>query len=486
MPDSTNSPFGQDEILGLTPGKKKKPRVRRQTKKTLKVTLVRTKLPAKNVLAREKEKSGSEAGNLPVSSGEKEAGRPWSFFGRGKITSLSGKAVGKSAEIKKSVEPREPVAVAPLKPGFYRKIALTFIFLVLALLGVVFYFSFVKIKIIIVPSQEKISDSLIFDVLTPALSSGGGEAALAGEAEKLVLEYEEEYPATGEKVLSEEAGGEAIVYNKYIKNQPLVASTRLLTPDGKLFRLKETVNVPAGGEVKIQIYADNPGEISSLPATHFTFPGLWSGLQDKIYAESQKAIEVKKEVKKFITLADIENGTAKARQTLLANAKAEISAKYPQYDQVVYGINENSVKVDVDSKADEEKEVFKIKISAEVNAAAFSKNSSLDLIREKFSLTVPREKQLLGFDDQGVKYALVEEGFENGKAKVRADFTGKLALSESTNILNPEDLAGLTRAQLEEYLKGKEEIADYEIRFYPSFVRRVPNLLDRIEIEVLK
>jgi len=456
MPATKNPAVGQNETFESLSGKKKKPRARRQVKKTVRVAIAGVKAPAKKNSARKKE---SEPVSAPEEASEnREAAKAVSEF-------------------------QPPVAAVLPKPGLYRKIAFTFIFLVLALLGVVFYFSFVKIKIIIVPSQEKISDSLVFEV-SAAENTGG--AILAGKAEKLVLEREEEYPATGEKVLSEEAGGEAIVYNKYIKNQPLVASTRFLAPDGKLFRLKETVSVPAGGEVKIQLYADNPEEIASVPAGRFTIPGLWAGLQDKIYAESQSPMEVKKEVKKFITAADIENGFAKARQGLLENAKAEISAKYPQYDQVVYSLNESSVKEDIDSKADDEKENFKIKISAEVNAAAFSGSGALDLIREKFSLTVPREKQLISFDGDEIKYTLAEDGFGDGKARVKADFSGKLALNESAEILNPGDLAGLTRAQLEEYLKAKEEIADYEIRFYPSFVRRVPNLLDRIEIEVLK
>ncbi|MFA6106773.1 MAG: hypothetical protein WC745_03835 [Patescibacteria group bacterium] len=485
MPAITNPAVGQDKILEPLPEKKRKPRARRQAKKTVRVSIAGVKTPAKKNSARKKEKNGLEPGDSPFLPAEKNIGWPRFFAGSGKKESVSGfrEAPEKKEEADPARESRPQVAAMPLKPGLYRKIAFTFIFLVLALLSVVFYFSFVKIKIIIVPNHEKISDSLTFEV-SAAENTGG--AVLAGEAEKLVLEHEEEYPATGEKVLSEEAGGEAIVYNKYIKNQPLVASTRLLAPDGKLFRLKETVNVPAGGEVKVRIYADNPDGITSVPPGRFTIPGLWAGLQDKIYAESADPMEVKKEVKKFITPADIENGTAKAREALLANAKAEISAKYPQYDQVVYGINENSVKKEIDSKADDEKESFKIKISAEVSVAAFSGSGALDLIQEKFSLTVPREKQLISFDGDGIKYTLAEEGFENGTAKIRADFSGKLALSESAEILNPGDLAGLTRVQLEEYLKAKEEIADYEIRFYPSFVRRVPNLLDRIEIEVLK
>lgn len=368
--------------------------------------------------------------------------------------------------------------------SLYRKIALTFIFLVLVLLGVVFYFSFVKLRIVVIPSQEKISDSLTFSVANA--SAGGGQGSISGVIDKFNLIEEMQVPATGEKVLNEEVGGKVTVYNKYIKNQPLVASTRLLAADGKLFRTKETVNVPAGGSVSVDIYADKPEANMVIKPGRFTIPGLWAGLQDKIYAESAEVLAVKKDSKKFITDEDIKNGIELAKKGLLARAQEAANVKYPQYDSVLFKINDQALKMETDAKANEEKDNFTVKLETQVEIAAFSKNDSVGLVKEKFGLTMPQGRQLVGFNGEEISYELAGIDTQTGSAEVKANFSGKVSLKEGAKILNPDELAGLTRAQLEEYLKNKEEIADYEIKFYPSFVRRVPTLLDRIEIQILK
>jgi hypothetical protein len=372
------------------------------------------------------------------------------------------------------------------KMGLYKKIALTFIFLVLVLLGVVFYFSFVRIKVIIVPSQEKIADNLVFKVTGLPANPGSGGAEINGLTDKFNVVSEKTFDATGERVISEDVRGKITIYNKYIKNQPLVASTRILSADGKLFRTKETVNVPAGGEVQVEVYADKSDASMVIGPGKFTIPGLWAGLQDKIYGESTQAMSYQKEAKKFIKEEDIQKGMSEVKAELASLAQSQAKAKYPQYDTVVFKIDESQLKEEISAKANEEKDNFTVKIEAPLIMAAFNSSDSIALIKDKFSLTIPEGKELINFDSNSIKYQLEETNLDTGQAEIKADFSGQAAVKAGSKILDPKDLAGLTRAQLEEYLKSKDEIADFEIKFYPSLVKRVPALLDRIEIEVLK
>ncbi|MFA6170944.1 MAG: hypothetical protein WCW77_01825 [Patescibacteria group bacterium] len=375
----------------------------------------------------------------------------------------------------------------PPKLGLYKKIAYSFILLVLVLLGVVFYFSFVKIKIVIVPSQEEITDSLTFKVVGGQPSNpGNGGAAIGGALDEFNVAGEEKIEATGEKVISEEVQGKVIVYNSYIKNQPLVASTRLLSSDGKLFRTKETVNVPAGGNIAVDVYADKSDSTMVIGPSKFTIPGLWAGLQDKIYAESKEPMSYKKNSKKFVKEEDIQNGINKVKESLAAKALAEARAKYPQYDQILLKIDDNAIKKEIDAMANEEKDSFTVKLETAAEMAGFMESESASLVKDRFSLTIPAGKELVSFNGDGFKYELVNIDAAAGRAEVKAEFSGKVAVKDLSKILDPKDLAGLSKAQLEEYLKSKEGIADYEIKFSPSFVKRVPAMLDRIEIEVMK
>ena len=83
-----------------------------------------------------------------------------------------------------------------------------------------------------------------------------------------------------------QAQGTIQITNK--SNSPifLVKTTRLLTPDGKLFHLAQGVLVPVNNPVTATIYADQNGSAYAVDPTHFTFPGLSSDLQNSIYATS--------------------------------------------------------------------------------------------------------------------------------------------------------------------------------------------------------
>lgn len=67
--------------------------------------------------------------------------------------------------------------------------------------------------------------------------------------------------------------------------QVLVATTRLLSEDGVLFRLKDRVSVPAGGRITATAAADQPGASGNVGPGRFTIPGLSTAQQSVIYAE---------------------------------------------------------------------------------------------------------------------------------------------------------------------------------------------------------
>ena len=71
-------------------------------------------------------------------------------------------------------------------------------------------------------------------------------------------------------------------------SQPLVATTRLLTADGILFRMKKGATVPANGTVEVDVYADKSGKASEIGPSKFTIPGLNEARQKVVWAESIK------------------------------------------------------------------------------------------------------------------------------------------------------------------------------------------------------
>lgn len=84
------------------------------------------------------------------------------------------------------------------------------------------------------------------------------------------------------------AEGRVTIYNETPSNQVLIKNTRLLTPDEKLFRLKDRVLIPAFGEIETDIYSDEAGEVGLIDPTGFIIPGLSEDLQKNIYANNSE------------------------------------------------------------------------------------------------------------------------------------------------------------------------------------------------------
>ena len=393
---------------------------------------------------------------------------------------------------KKEKEDKETEEIIEKKYGsgrsvkLYRKIALSFVALTLVLLALIFYFSFVKVSITLIPNQERVSNNMIFDVYDGDKHAGEEKNSIIGLVKKVKIKNSQDYEATSAEVIGKEAVGKVKIVNNYNKNQPLVASTRLLTPDGKLFRLGETVNIPAGGFVEAGIYADEPSPEMAIPPTKFTIPGLWAGLQDKIYAESQGDVVYRQKVKKHISQEDIDNGIRDLKQELLAGAKAEINDKYKEYDQIIYKIDENSITSETKGTVGEEVDSFTILMEADVIVVAFNDQTAIDLAKQKFISALAENKELLSFDEENIVYALNNYDNVEGLATVNATFEGKVTLKENSEIIDVNKILGLNKDQLNVYLENVPEIAGFEVKFYPSFITKVPRLVDRINIEVKK
>jgi hypothetical protein len=371
-----------------------------------------------------------------------------------------------------------------LQLNLYRKIAYSFIFLTLALLAIIFYFFFIKVTITVVPKQERTSSNLIIDVYDEDKNIKASKLSIPGVVESIEVKEVKSYLASGREVIGEETTGKVIIINNYNKNQPLVATTRLLTPDNKLFRIKNTVNVPAGGTVEVEVYADKPGPDMEIGPTKFTIPGLWAGLQDKIFAESKEKMKYQQKAKKKITQDDIDNGIKDIRRSLLLKAEKEVREKYREYDKVLHSIDENSVSIDVDGKVGEEKEEFTITMTTLVVAVAFNDKAIKEMARGKLVSVVADDKKLVEFNEDNLSYGLDTYDLEQGTATVNVTFGGRIAPNSSADIIDREKILGLTREQLNDFLDNNPKIESYDVEFFPSFIERVPNLVDRIKIKI--
>lgn len=379
----------------------------------------------------------------------------------------------------------EPLTV---KPGeskkIYGRIAFSFVALTLILVAAVLYFGLISLTIVIIPAQEKIADSSTVEIISRTSGSNLAPEQIYGVVKQVSVEQSKEFSSSGKEVLGEEAVGKITIINNYVKNQPLIATTRLLSSDNNLFRLKNTVNVPAGGRVQVEVYADTAKPGMAVGPGKFTLPGLWAGLQDKIYAQSQESIKYSQKVKYTIQQSDIDKAVNQLKNDLLANAKNQVGQAYKDYAQALFAVDNNSVSREVNGKVGEAKEKFSVKMKILVTVVAFNDDEIYNQVKAKLAAALADDKEVSKFSKQDMSYALENFNVTQGAATVKVDSTAQAALKESAKIIKKNNLAGLSYEQLRVYLNSLPEVAGYQIKFFPSFVRKAPNLVDRIEIEI--
>jgi len=168
----------------------------------------------------------------------------------------------------------------------------------------------------------------------------------------------------------------------------------------------------------------------------------------------------------------------------LEKAKKEIGENYKGYNEVIYSVDENTMSTEVNGKVGEEKDKFDVSLKAMVTIVAFSGGEAGKMAQGKLGEVVPDNKELIEFKPEEISYELKNLDISQSRATINATFEGKMSLKSEADIIDRQKIVNLTREQLEDYLSDFKEIAGYEINFFPSFVDKVPNLADRIKIEV--
>ncbi|MDO8509668.1 MAG: hypothetical protein Q7S24_00825, partial [bacterium] len=135
------------------------------------------------------------------------------------------------------VRQRETRSRLPNEPTvrFYRTIAFTFLILTVVLLGVVVFITSKKATITIVAKEDIKSVNLNISVG----SDNNDSDQIKGQVTAVEFAWSEKYYPTGSKTIEGVAEGEVVIYNKSSVDQTLVKTTRLLNPDGVLYRLED-------------------------------------------------------------------------------------------------------------------------------------------------------------------------------------------------------------------------------------------------------
>lgn len=383
--------------------------------------------------------------------------------------------------------PTKPKTIkqAPKPVNIYRKIAYTFIGIAVVLLVVIFYFTFVSVKIRVTPAKEKISFDFIIKV-----KEGGPtvDEQISGHVLNVTktakTEVSSTYNLTGEPAV---ATGKVKLINTSNGDQPLVATTRLLSPENILFRIKKSVVVPAQGEIEVEVYADKPGVESEISPTKFTIPGLAEARQKVVYAQSFEDMTGGTKGIYQVTDEDISRAEKSLIKQLSDEAVKGFETALPQEEILLpFAVYTEIIKSDVDAKVGDKVEKFNLNLEIKIITASVNKEDLKKLAYNLMSVNVPVDKELTSVDTENLNFVIQTYDSKNNSVLVKMTVGGEMAVKSSSPIFNKEKLIGLNAQEVKTYLESFTSISSVEIDLWPFWVRTIPKLKDHIKIEVLK
>lgn len=384
----------------------------------------------------------------------------------------------------------EPSFKNEVPVGFYKKIALSFIVLTGILVLLAIYFVLSRAEITISIAKEPVSIDFVADLVEIAEGEIGpsavipGELSIPGKLIETTVSGSKEYEATGKKVVDVEVGGKVTIFNNYSKDQPLVATTRLLSPEGILFRTKKRVDVPAGGKVEVEVYADPPNDAAAkLGPSRFTIPGLWVGLQDKIYGQSFEPMHGGKQEVKFVTQTDLENAYNDLTQMLSNQVMDMLKKEMPAAGEIfgkimIKEINEKRSSLG----AGEIGNKFTVHLKLKVVGVAFYRRDLESLAVRQLEAKVPEGKELLNVDYNALTFLIEKYDLKSREANIRVHLDGEMAMRVDNPIFSTNKFIGLSKEKIIQYLSTYPEIERITIKFSPFWVKKVPQLKNNVKI----
>lgn len=372
---------------------------------------------------------------------------------------------------------------APKAPSrSLRRIGLGFLGLVSITLFVAVYVALSRATIFVEPNEKELSADLLVSIREKDLRNGD----ILGQVKSVTVSREKQFTSVsgaGEEKPAK-AAGEATIYNEHINNQTLVATTRLLSKDGVLFRLQKTITVPAGGSVKAAIAADKEGKSGEIGPTTFTIPGLAASLQTKIYAKSAEPTAGGMAREGIVTEKDLETATEDLRAALFKEASGQMQKELSVDPQLASAVFANSIKTkEASVKAGDKASMFKIKMELEVIGVSYGA-ALQDQAERTIASMVPSDRKLMSSNISELQPSIEKYDLEDKSANLKVGLTGSTIISSDSPVFDRGKLAGMNADEVKNYLEKYAGVKNVEIKFFPFWLERVPKLRDHVKVVV--
>ena len=394
---------------------------------------------------------------------------------------------------KKEITEKEEIVPPPPKRGFKKG----WIFLILIFVFVVVYFllsylSFVKIELKPKMTDFDFEKELTVDSQVKSLDFSTN--VIPGQKVEFEKTISQEFLSSGQKQKEEKATGIIKVFNETTQPQPLIATTRFVSKEGKIFRSIENITVPAAhyegknlipGEVETTVRADQAGEDFNIGPSTFSIPGLQSIPEKytKIYGKSSQSMTggAKKTVS-VVTEDDLKKAKDSLSDRLRDEGEKLIKEKISESYSFLGGVSKTDIlEVSYSATSGQEVEKFNCQLKIKAKSLVSLKKDLEDFIKNYINSANP--EKTIWPESLKVEQKLKNFDIDSGKVFLVVTVKAKI-YKEIDQVSLKKQIAKIPMQEVKIYLKEQPEIESFKINIFPFWVKTLPENLDKINLEI--
>lgn len=293
------------------------------------------------------------------------------------------------------------------------------------------------------------------------------------------------FPATGKAKEEKKAQGTIRVSNGFSTfSQKLVANTRFLSEEGKLFRSTQAVVVPAGritggkliaGFLDIEVTAAETGEEYNINPSNFSLPGLFGNpAYTTITGKSSEAMAggSRKEIS-IVTEADLTAARDALVKELQQDVTESLQARVLEsmvflQEAIVLEVREASSPIKSGAMLDN----FNFSVRVKGFVTAFSKTDIENVVKAQVR-DLMEEQEKLNEHTLLLSYKNIE--MNTSSQSLSFDVTARALLYQEIDLVDLKaDLAGASREDAVALLSKNSALERAEILFFPPWLTSFP------------
>ena len=305
----------------------------------------------------------------------------------------------------------------------------------------------------------------------------------------------QEFSSTGKAVKEEKSEGIVRIFNDYsTSSQSLIATTRFVSSEGKLFRLVERVVVPGQtlekgklvpGTVDALVRADVTGQEYNIGPSAFSIPGFaGTPKYTFFYAKSFSAMKGGFRGETLIVSAeDLE----KARQVTRTKIEEKIdnalnNRTLPGLLLVKENASLNILEQGPTAKVGDAVKTFDYQIRAKKETVLLAEDDLMTLVQTDLLSKLEDQQRFL---PESIQINPSIETLDTATGKTRLSL--KISVKIYTNLESgplKEQLSEKSIREVQQSFQNLSQVSRAKIKIFPSFFKNLPKDLDKIELNI--